>query len=121
MHVNSHLGHVGLMKGSFATALFLAILIVSTMLLAPQAIAQGQTQGAPAQNDAQERATLNDSVREAERDGGRVLRAESIRRDGSEVHRMKVMTPDGRVRVLRENSNDKRDKSDKQDTKDHND
>ena len=51
------------------------------------------------------RETLNDSVKRVERDtGGRVLRAEPVRRDGKDVHRIKVMTDDGKVRVLREDS-----------------
>lgn len=44
---------------------------------------------------------LRDSVRSIERDtGGRVLRAESFSRGGNEMHRVKVLTPDGRVRVM---------------------
>lgn len=37
--------------------------------------------------------------------GGEVLRAEPMQRDGREVHRMKVMTADGRVRVVQEDPN----------------
>lgn len=44
---------------------------------------------------------LRDSVRSIERDtGGRVLRAESFSRGGNEMHRVKVLTPDGRVRIM---------------------
>ncbi len=44
---------------------------------------------------------LPDSVRRAEREtGGQVLRAQPIQRDGREVYRVKVLTPEGRVKVV---------------------
>lgn len=50
------------------------------------------------------RLRLRDSIRSIERDtGGRVLRAESFSRGGNEVHRVKVLTPDGRVRIMQNN------------------
>lgn len=46
---------------------------------------------------------LRDSVRQVERDtGGEVLRAERVPQDGRSVNRIKVMTPEGRVRVYRD-------------------
>lgn len=39
-------------------------------------------------------------VRQVERSGGRVLQAEPMQRGGQEVYRIKVLTPEGRVRVL---------------------
>lgn len=46
---------------------------------------------------------LRDSVRQVERDtGGEVLRAERVPQDGRAVNRIKVITPEGRVRVYRE-------------------
>ena len=39
-------------------------------------------------------------VRQVERDGGRVLQAEPMQRGGRQVYRLKVLTPEGRVRVL---------------------
>lgn len=48
-------------------------------------------------------ATPADSVRRAERQaGGEVIRAEPMQRDGREVYRMKVLTADGRVRVVQD-------------------
>lgn len=41
-------------------------------------------------------------VRQVERDGGRVLQAQPMQRGGEEVYRLKVLTPEGRVRVLQE-------------------
>lgn len=47
---------------------------------------------------------LRDSVRRVEREtGGRVLRVEPVRRGGQETYRMKVLTPEGRVRVMQDN------------------
>lgn len=49
------------------------------------------------------RSTLPDSVRRVERQtGGEVLRAEPMQRDGHEVYRLKVLTADGRVRVVQD-------------------
>jgi len=39
-------------------------------------------------------------VRQVERAGGRVLQAEPMQRGGQEVYRLKVLTPEGRVRVI---------------------
>src|SRR5690606_1705612 len=39
-------------------------------------------------------------VRQVERDGGRVLQAQPMRRGDRETYRIKVLTPEGRVRVL---------------------
>lgn len=51
----------------------------------------------------QEKGSLPDSVRRVERQtGGEVLRAEPMQRDGREVYRLKVLTSDGRVRVMQE-------------------
>ncbi|MFY2763454.1 hypothetical protein [Arenimonas sp. MALMAid1274] len=47
-----------------------------------------------------ERESAADRVRQVERDGGRVLQAEPMQRGGREVYRLKVLTPEGRVRVL---------------------
>jgi len=43
------------------------------------------------------------SVRRIQREtGGQVLRAQPIQRDGREVYRVKVLTPQGRIRVVEE-------------------
>ena len=55
----------------------------------------------PAQRDRGQ--GLPDSVRRVERQtGGEVLRAEPMQRDGREVYRLKVLTADGRVRVVQD-------------------
>ena len=48
----------------------------------------------------QHRAEASERIRQVERDGGRVLRAERVQRGGEETYRLKVLTPEGRVRVL---------------------
>jgi hypothetical protein len=56
--------------------------------------------------DVREARDLRDSVRRVERDtGGSVLRAERVH--GREVNRVKVLTPEGRVRVVHENNNER--------------
>jgi hypothetical protein len=43
------------------------------------------------------------SVRKIEREtGGEVLKAQPMQRDGREVYRVKVLTPQGRIRVVEE-------------------
>jgi hypothetical protein len=53
-----------------------------------------------ARETSSEREDAGDRVRQVERDGGRVLQAEPMQRSGREVYRLKVLTPEGRVRVL---------------------
>jgi hypothetical protein len=53
---------------------------------------------------------LQGSVRRVERQtGGEVLRAEPMQRDGREVYRLKVLTSDGRVRVVQDDPDRPRD------------
>lgn len=45
--------------------------------------------------------SLDQAVSQVRRDtGGRVLSAETVQRDGRPVHRIKVLTPENRVRVF---------------------
>jgi len=57
------------------------------------------------------RQSLDSAVGDAQRTtGGRVLSAERVERDGRSVYRVKVLTQDGRVRVIESDagSNDRR-------------
>ena len=55
----------------------------------------------PVPTTARANSTLPDSVRQVERQtGGEVLRAVPMQQDGHEVYRLKVLTRDGRVRVM---------------------
>lgn len=45
--------------------------------------------------------SLNQAVQEVQREtGGRVLSAETINQGGRSIHRIKVLTPSGQVRVM---------------------
>lgn len=81
--------------------------IVALALVAVPASAQrGQGQEAHAEARRNE---LPESVLRAERQtGGEVLRAEPMQRDGREVYRLKVLTPDGRVRIMRDDPRERR-------------
>ncbi len=71
------------------------LLMIFAIALALPAQAQDEPRDASSQRE-----DAGDRVREVERDGGRVLQAEPMQRSGREVYRLKVLTPEGRVRVL---------------------
>ena len=67
----------------------LALLLVATALL---------TAGAPNITFA---ASLNEAVQQVQREtGGRVLSADTVNQGGRTVHRIKVLTPSGQVRIV---------------------
>jgi hypothetical protein len=70
------------------------LLILAIALVAPAHARDDE------RDESRERQNAGDRVREVERDGGRVLQAEPMQRSGREVYRLKVLTPEGRVRVL---------------------
>ena len=76
----------------------------------PPPHAPPQRQDPPAQDrDRGSHGGMNDSVRRVERQtGGEVLRAEPMQRDGREVYRLKVLTSDGRVRVMQDDPQQRR-------------
>jgi hypothetical protein len=66
-------------------------------------------QSAPPEQGAQETSQLPESVRRVEQQtGGEVLRAEPMQHDGREVYRLKVLTSDGRVRVMQDDPQQRR-------------
>ena len=78
-----------------ATALLAALPVASAF--AQQAPVR-ERQDDPARND---RSTLSDAVRRVERDTrGEVLSAERVQYDGRDMHRVKVVDDQGRVRVF---------------------
>ncbi len=89
------------------TLIVLAFLVGTGGVWAQSAPTDPESQG-PAQAPAKgSRATLPESVRRVERrTGGEVLRAEPMQRDGREVYRLKVLTADGRVRVVQDDPRD---------------
>lgn len=84
----------------------LVALFVLWMLLPVAA----QAQGRPTQSEARQKREhstppspqgMPDAVRRAERQtGGQVLNVESMRFQGREIHRVKVLEPGGRIRVI---------------------
>lgn len=67
----------------------LALLLVTAALL---------TAGAPSITFA---ASLNEAVQQVQREtGGRVLSADTVNQGGRTVHRIKVLTPSGQVRIV---------------------
>jgi len=53
-----------------------------------------------AEDAREQKAEVGERIRQVEREGGQVLRAERMQRGGEDVYRIKVLTPDGRVRVM---------------------
>jgi hypothetical protein len=92
-----------------ARRLLHSILLIGTGSVWAQAPPPHAPQPSPAQPKSN-RSTLPESVRRVERQtGGEVLRAEPMQRDGREVYRLKVLTADGRVRVVQDDPNDRKD------------
>lgn len=84
--------------------LFVAAILVGTGSVWAQSPPTDPPSQGPSQAPAKgNRGSLPDSVRRVERQtGGEVLRAEPMQRDGREVYRLKVLTADGRVRVVQD-------------------
>ncbi len=83
----------------------LPTLLICLLLPVPKALASNTADRAPEPPPSE----LRDSVRRVEREtGGRVLRVEPVRRGGQDTYRMKVLTPEGRVRVMQDSYRDDR-------------
>ncbi len=79
----------------------LAGLLLGLFLIAPPAPASGFRAGPVPVAARQAAETLDEAVARIRREtGGRILRAETVTRDGERVHRIKVLLPDGRVKVF---------------------
>lgn len=89
----------------FVRLLVLSLLAFVLTLGSADAYAQNQRgrQSQEQQDSQRGSSDLPDSVRRVEQQtGGEVLRAEPMQRDGHEVYRIKVLTSDGRVRVMQD-------------------
>ncbi|MBS3959386.1 MAG: PepSY domain-containing protein [Xanthomonadaceae bacterium] len=85
------------------------LVLCAGLLFAAELRAQAEPPPEPAPAAPRERSELPESVLRAERQtGGEVLRAERMQRDGRDVYRLKVLTPDGRVRIMREDPRERR-------------
>ena len=92
---------------ALAQAVLLALLLAgSAGALARQSAAAAAP---PEKEHRGQHEDLPESVRRVEREtGGEVLRAEPMQRDGREVYRFKVLTADGRVRVMQDDPDARR-------------
>ncbi len=84
---------------TLVTLLRHSVLAVALCAASAGVAAQGRGQDRRDDDPRQQGRTLPESVRWAERDGSEVLSAERYPRDGREANRIKVLTPEGRVRV----------------------
>ena len=81
------------------TIAILAVLPVLSAHADPQSQDRGRNQQRDEQKDS--RSSLSDAVRQVERDTrGEVLSAERVQYDGRDMHRVKVVDDQGRVRVF---------------------
>src|SRR5918993_350280 len=85
--------------------LLLVVAAAAAWPIAAQDAAPAEPQVAPAAPASRievrsQREDAGARVRQVERAGGRVLQAEPMQRGGREVYRFKVLTPEGRVRVM---------------------
>ena len=94
------------MLNALRPLLLLAALAVATPVLAQEAPV-APAAAAPIEIRSQ-REDAGARVRQVERAGGRVLQAEPMQRGGREVYRFKVLTPEGRVRVMQGDPRDAR-------------
>ncbi|KAA2285415.1 hypothetical protein [Arenimonas fontis] len=76
------------------SAAFRPLVLIAALAVCGQAVAEDDARRAALREDA------GDRVRQVERDGGRVLQAQPMRRGDRETYRLKVLTPEGRVRVI---------------------
>lgn len=82
------------------------------LLIALVATAEALAQGAPPPRRDPRANEAADTVRRVEIEtGGDVLRAEPMQRSGREVYRLKVLTPEGRVRVMQDDPREHRERS----------
>lgn len=88
------------------------VFLIAALVVAP-ATADQRKAGSSSSDvpRAETKSSLTDSVRRVERQtGGEVLSAEPVQRDGRQVNRVKVLTNDGRVRVMQVDTQRKSDK-----------
>src|ERR671913_305956 len=93
--------------------LLLVVAAAAAWPIAAQDAAPAEPQVAPAAPASRievrsQREDAGARVRQVERAGGRVLQAEPMQHGGREVYRFKVLTPEGRVRVMQGDPSDVR-------------
>jgi len=80
--------------------LLLVVLSLAFMGTSADAVA-GEGHHHLAQRGGEEGVSLNQAVHQVQREtGGRVLSADTVKQGGRAVHRIKVLTPSGQVRIV---------------------
>ena len=88
-----------------------AVILFVALIAAPVSADPRKSSGNSDQPRVEVKTSLTDSVRRVERQtGGQVLSVEPMQRDGRQVNRVKVLTNDGRVRVVQVDTQQDRDK-----------
>lgn len=81
--------------------LFLASVALATVVTPGASFAAGGVHTLSARHGGESGVSLNEAVRQAQGEtGGRVLSADTVKQGGRTTHRIKVLTPSGRVRVV---------------------
>lgn len=95
------------------TIAILAMLPVLSAFAGPQSkrpAREGNGVAEQTQDDGRQHGSLSDAVRRVERDTrGEVLSAERVQYDGRDMHRVKVVDDQGRVRVFMQDPNSRQD------------
>lgn len=83
----------------------IAVILFAALIAATVSADPSKGNGNSDQPRIESKSSLTDSVRRVERQtGGEVLSAEPMQKDGRQVNRVKVLTNDGRVRVVQVDS-----------------
>ena len=89
------------MKHVLVSTIIVLVAFIAAPVSADQRKANDNDNGTVEAPRVEIKSSLTDSVRRVERQtGGEVLSAEPVQRDGRQVNRVKVLTNDGRVRVM---------------------
>jgi uncharacterized membrane protein YkoI len=84
-----------------AKQLMILLLAVLPLALASTPVTANDGRFYLAQHGKQNGLSLNQAVQQVKREtGGRILSADTVSQDGRAVHRIKVLTPSGQVRIV---------------------
>ena len=96
----SHRSRSGIVK-TMTKQLMILLLAVLPLALISTPAGAGDGRFYLAQRGAQTGLSLNQAVQQVRREtGGRVLSADTVNQDGRTMHRIKVLTPSGQVRIV---------------------
>ena len=110
--------HCSLWRPGRAPALSVRLVrpIVTLLCLFALSLPAAQLAAADRDRDEEPYADLPQSVRRIEREtGGKVLQVRPIRRGDREIYRMKVLTPDGRIKIMQDDPRRRRDSRNRED------